>query len=93
MTGGDMMNDLFEIQPEKLNENVFHLLGKDWMLITAGTIDAFNTMTASWGGMGVLWNKNVCYIVVTAPAAYLHLPGKKPIFSLSHFFTKNTVTC
>ena len=29
------------------------------MLITAGTMDRWNTMTASWGGVGVLWGKNV----------------------------------
>lgn len=44
--------------------NPFTKIGKEWMLITGGSIDSFNTMTASWGQMGVLWNKNVltCYI-------------------------------
>lgn len=44
-----------------VNENVNPLkaIGKDWMLITAGTKEKFNTMTASWGGMGVMWNKNM----------------------------------
>ncbi len=44
--------------------NPFTKIGKEWMLITGGSIDGFNTMTASWGQMGVLWNKNVltCYI-------------------------------
>ena len=34
------------------------------MLITAGDQSGYNTMTASWGGLGVLWGKNVatCYI-------------------------------
>lgn len=45
-------------------EDVFHLIGKEWMLITSGTIDRFNTMTASWGGIGWLWNKPVAYIFV-----------------------------
>lgn len=38
-------------------ENAFDLIGKKWMLVTAGTQDNFNTMTASWGGIGWLWNK------------------------------------
>lgn len=44
--------------------NVFSMIGDQWMLITAGTADHYNTMTASWGGLGVLWGKNVatCYI-------------------------------
>ena len=47
-----------------LEDNVFSLIGEDWMLITAGTAERCNTMTASWGGLGVLWGKNVatCYV-------------------------------
>lgn len=82
------MHELFEIQPEKLNENVFQLLGKDWMLITAGTLDAYNTMTASWGGMGVLWNKNVCYIVVRPNRYTYTFLEKNDFFTLSFFHEK-----
>jgi flavin reductase (DIM6/NTAB) family NADH-FMN oxidoreductase RutF len=40
------------------------MLNEDWMLITAGAPTAFNMMTASWGGIGVLYGKPVvtCYI-------------------------------
>jgi flavin reductase (DIM6/NTAB) family NADH-FMN oxidoreductase RutF len=58
------MEEFKSIKPEDIRENVFKLIGTDWMLITSGTIDSFNTMTASWGGLGVLWHKNVCYIFV-----------------------------
>jgi flavin reductase (DIM6/NTAB) family NADH-FMN oxidoreductase RutF len=52
------------IDPYHLNENVFRLIDKDWMLITAGNSGHFNTMTASWGGFGIIWNKPVAYIFV-----------------------------
>ena len=52
-------------------ENTFELIGKQWMLITAGSKSRFNTMTASWGGLGVLWNKNVATIYVR-PSRYTH---------------------
>jgi len=58
------MADFKQIAPEELNESAFRLIGKDWMLITAGAIDSFNTMTASWGGLGVIWNKPVAYCVI-----------------------------
>lgn len=45
-------------------EDAFTLIGKEWMLITAGTPDHYNTMTASWGGIGWLWNKPVAFIFV-----------------------------
>jgi flavin reductase (DIM6/NTAB) family NADH-FMN oxidoreductase RutF len=53
-----------KIQVSKIQENVFDLIGKQWMLITAGNKDNFNTMTASWGGMGFLWNVPVAYIFI-----------------------------
>ena len=43
------------IDPKTLPENVFSLIGDRWMLVTAGTPAHCNTMTASWGGLGVLW--------------------------------------
>ena len=44
--------------------NPFDLIGKQWMLISAGTEKKWNTMTASWGGVGVIWGKPsaTCYI-------------------------------
>ena len=36
---------------------------KDWMLLTAGTLENHNTMTIAWGAYGGMWNKN---IVITA---------------------------
>lgn len=46
-------------------EDVFQLIGKEWMLVTAGSLEAgFNTMTASWGGLGWLWNKPVAFVFV-----------------------------
>ena len=53
-----------EIAPKTLTENVFSLIGDRWMLITAGTPDHCNTMTASWGGLGVLWRKPMATIYV-----------------------------
>ncbi len=45
-------------------EDVITLIGKEWMLVTAGTSERFNTMTASWGGIGFLWNRPVAFVFV-----------------------------
>ncbi len=42
----------------------FTLIGKEKLLVSAGKTQDFNAMTASWGTMGVLWNKNVISVVV-----------------------------
>lgn len=53
-----------KIDISEISFNPFTKIGKEWTLITGGNMDSFNTMTASWGQVGVLWNKNVltCYI-------------------------------
>lgn len=52
-------------------ENAFDLIGTQWMLVTAGNEDKFNTMTASWGGLGFLWNKPVAFVFIR-PERYTH---------------------
>ena len=52
------------ISPKDLNENIFKLISDDWMLITAGNGKKVNTMTASFGGFGVLFFKNIATIYV-----------------------------
>lgn len=52
-------------------EDAFDLIGRQWMLVTAGTREKFNTMTASWGGVGWLWNRPVAFVFVR-PERYTH---------------------
>lgn len=46
-----------EVKAEELTMNPFTKIGKEWLLITAGNEEKCNTMTASWGAMGVMWGK------------------------------------
>jgi len=48
------MENYKRITPSEIKGNPFSLIGDEWMLITAGNIENYNTMTASWGGLGVL---------------------------------------
>ncbi|MBQ8884428.1 MAG: flavin reductase [Oscillospiraceae bacterium] len=70
-----------EIDILKENINPFSKIGKEWFLVTAGDIEKFNTMTASWGFMGVMWNKN-CAITVIRPQRYT-----KEFIDNSEYFT------
>ncbi len=58
------MSTFVQIKPEEFEQSPFKIIGKDWMLVTAEDDHKANTMTASWGGFGVMWNKNVAYIVI-----------------------------
>lgn len=49
---------------EQLEINPFEKIGKEWALVSAGSKKKANTMTISWGGVGVLWGKNVAFIFI-----------------------------
>ena len=57
------MDQFISIAPNQA-DGVFDRIGKQWMLISASDGEHTNTMTASWGCLGVLWNKPVaiCFI-------------------------------
>ncbi|MFZ2539147.1 MAG: flavin reductase family protein [Oscillospiraceae bacterium] len=79
------MNDYNKISPKELNQNPFTMFHKDWALITAGTIDSYNTMTASWGGVGVLWNKDVATIYIRPQRYTYEFIEKNELFTISIF--------
>ena len=53
-----------ELDIEKINDNVFKKIGKEWMLVAAKDNNKCNAMTASWGGLGVMWGKNVAFVFI-----------------------------
>ena len=64
-------------------------IGKDWMLITAADISKdkgnWNTMTASWGGLGVLWGRDVAFIFIRPCRLTFDFVNAASLFSLSFF--------
>ncbi|HHV95417.1 MAG TPA: flavin reductase family protein [Clostridiaceae bacterium] len=83
------MSEVFkEIKPTDISDNVFKLIGDDWMLITAGTPESYNTMTASWGGLGILWGEPVSYIFIRPHRYTYNFVEKNETYSLSFFDEK-----
>ena len=68
--------------------NPFKLIGKDWGVITAEKDGKVNAMTASWGGMGVLWNKNVVNIYVRESRYTKEFLDGGDLFSVTFFEDK-----
>ena len=79
------MTQFKNIPPETLNENPFKLIGADNMLITAGTKEKFNMMTAGWGALGVLWRKNVCFCFIRPNRHTYGFVENAQYFTLSFF--------
>ncbi len=69
----------------KLSFNPFTKIDKEWMLITAGSVEKCNTMTASWGGLGELWRKYVSFIFVRPQRYTLKFIEKEQFYSLCFF--------
>lgn len=82
--------DLFEeIAPTDIPDNIIQLISNDWMLITAGNRDHFNTMTASWGAMGELWGKDAAFIFVRESRYTFDFLQKDSCFTLCFFPVEN----
>lgn len=77
-----------EISPNTLSKTPFEMIGKDWMLLTSGDENKYNTMTASWGGLGVLWNKNVVFAFVRPQRFTYEFMKENDYFSCSFFDEK-----
>ncbi|MDA3881966.1 MAG: flavin reductase [Bacteroidales bacterium] len=73
------------ITPTEITDNTFSLIAKDWMLIAAGTESEHNCMTASWGGFGVLWFKNVAFVFIRPQRHTLEFLNTHEHFTLNFF--------
>ena len=81
------MKDFTHIAPTDITDNVFKMLDKDWMLVTAGSLNKFNTMTASWGHMGIMWNLPVAIAWIRPQRYTFGFANRHNGFTLS-FFTE-----
>lgn len=79
------MSDYKEISTENLSLNPFKRIGQDWMLITAEKDGKANTMTAGWGGLGVMWGKDVVFVVIRESRFTKEFVDGTDHFSLTFF--------
>lgn len=74
-----------KIDIKDLQGNTVSMFDDKWCLITAGKKESYNTMTASWGAMGELWNKDVCFIFIRPQRYTLEFTEREEYFTLSFF--------
>lgn len=74
-----------KIQPNEIQGNLFEMLGSEWALVTAGTSDALNTMTVSWGSFGVMWGKNIVQVVLRPQRYTKKFVDEQKRFTLSFY--------
>jgi len=81
--------DLRKIEPQDIKQNPFTLIDDDWFLLSAGSLHAFNTMAASWGGVGILWNKPVVFCFVRPQRYTYKFMESNEFFTMSFFDESN----
>ncbi len=74
-----------EVDPTGVDLNPFDAVGNRWMLITAGDESGSNTMTASWGGFGVIWGRNVVAAVIRPQRYTKQFVDAGELFTLSFY--------
>ncbi len=77
-----------EISPEKIGDNLIDLIGNKWMLVTAEVDGKANTMTASWGGAGVMWNKPSAFVFIRPQRYTFEFTEESDNLTLSFFGDK-----
>ena len=75
--------DFVTVTPEEFNENIFNLVSKDWTVITAG--EEPNSMVASWGGVGIMFNKPVTWCFLRANRYTLEKIKETGFYTMSYF--------
>ncbi|MDR2181915.1 MAG: flavin reductase [Treponema sp.] len=82
-------NEWREANIRALRGSVVDRIGSGWILITAGDVrtdkSAWNTMTASWGALGVIWNRDVAICLVRPSRHTFSFINKVETYSLSFF--------
>lgn len=82
------MRDFNEINIKDLKINPFEEIGNSWMLITAKKENQVNTMTASWGALGIMWGKPVSFIGIRPQRYTKEFIDYSPKFSICFFDKK-----
>ncbi|MGN1194852.1 MAG: flavin reductase [Acutalibacteraceae bacterium] len=79
------MKNFNKISPKDLSENPIKLFDNSWSLIASGDQNAYNTMTASWGGVGELWNRDVCFVFIRPQRYTFEFVEKNDLFTVSFY--------
>ncbi len=73
------------IKPEEFKTDAIHLWDKQWLLLTAGDRENYNTMTVAWGSIGNMWNKPFVMVVVRDHRYTYEFIEKHDTFTLTAF--------
>ena len=74
-----------QLDPMVITDNFIKRIGKDWLLVTAGTKESYNTMTVSWGAIGYIWNKPAAFSFIRNTRYTYEFLQREESYTLSFF--------
>ncbi len=85
------MEKFKKVELKSFEFNVFSLFDDQWFLLTAGDFEKkdFNTMTISWGSMGIMWNRPFVQVAVRPTRFTYQFMNRFDYFTLCAFAEKH----
>ena len=76
------------IKPNELNIDLFASLKDNWALVVTQDTKEDNAMTIAWGGVGILWGREVVTVYIRNTRYTKHMLDDSQYFSVSFFDDK-----
>lgn len=73
------------VDPKDFTTQPVDLFDNRWMALTVGNQTSANSMTISWGSLGVLWNKPIVIVYVSEDRFTKHLMDGNEYFTVTGF--------
>lgn len=73
------------VDPRSIKDNLIKALAEEWALITAGNLNGYNMMTASWGFFGEMWGEDSLAVVVRPQRYTMEFLDKSDYFTVSFY--------
>ena len=83
------MEGFTRIEPTEIPGNIIQMLANDWMLVTATHEGSTNMMTASWGGLGHLYNRPMAFCFISPARHTYRLMEKAETYTLTFYAEDN----
>lgn len=74
-----------EIDIRSIEKSPVKMISDEWALLTAGTLDSYNTMTVSWGALGELWGRDCAFAFVRPQRYTYEFMEKNDYYTLTFF--------
>lgn len=79
------------VNPRSINDNLIKCFAEEWALITAGTKEGYNMMTASWGFTGEMWGDDSVAIAVRPQRYTMKFIEENDYFTVSFYGNRKDI--